>query len=66
MRRVLVTGAAGTVGQAVARRLIADPQWEMRASDQHPVPDWIADGAEVHSGDLRDRAQALQATEGCS
>ncbi len=66
MQRVLVTGAAGTIGQAVARRLIADPQWEMRASDQRPVPDWIADGAEVHSGDLRDRAQALQATEGCS
>ncbi len=66
MQRVLVTGAAGTIGQAVARRLIADPQWEMRASDQRSVPDWIADGAEVHSGDLRDRAQALQATEGCS
>ncbi len=66
MQRVLVTGAAGTIGQAVARRLIADPQWEMRASDQRPVPDWIAKVAEVHSGDLRDRAQALEATEGCS
>ncbi len=66
MQRVLVTGAAGTIGQAVARRLIADPQWAMRASDQRPVPDWIADGAEVHSGDLRDRAQAMQATDGCS
>jgi len=66
VQRVLVTGAAGTIGQAVARRLIGDPQWEMRASDQRPLPGWIADSAEVHSGDLRDRARALEATEGCS
>ncbi|MBU6338054.1 MAG: NAD(P)-dependent oxidoreductase [Acidobacteria bacterium] len=66
MARVLVTGAAGTIGQAVTRRLLDDPAWEIRASDQRPVPDWLAAGAEVHTGDLRDRAQALEATEGCS
>ena len=66
MARVLVTGAAGTIGQAVTRRLLDDPAWEIRASDQRPVPDWLAAGAEVHTGDLRDRAQALEATGGCS
>jgi UDP-glucose 4-epimerase len=63
--RVLVTGAAGTIGQAVTRRLLDDPAWEIRASDQRPVPDWLATGAEVHTGDLRDRTESLRATEGC-
>lgn len=65
MSKVLVTGAAGTIGQAVVRRLLDDPAWEVRASDQLPVPAWIAQGAEVHSGDLRDRDEALRATQGC-
>ena len=64
--KVLVTGAAGTVGQAVLRRLLGDPVWEVRASDQRQLPEWIEAGAEVHTGDLRDRAQALEAVEGCS
>jgi len=65
MPKVLITGAAGTIGQAVSRRLLDDPAWEVRASDQRPVPEWLAAGAEVHTGDLRDRAEALRATEGC-
>ena len=65
MAKVLVTGAAGTIGQAVMRRLLDEPEWEIRASDQRTMPDWIAEGAEVHSGDLRDREEALRATEGC-
>ena len=28
MARVLVTGGAGTIGAAVVRRLIRDPDWE--------------------------------------
>ncbi|MBU6337287.1 MAG: NAD(P)-dependent oxidoreductase [Acidobacteria bacterium] len=65
MAKVLITGAAGTIGQAVSRRLLDDPAWEIRASDQRPVPEWLAEGAEVHAGDLRDREEALRATEGC-
>ena len=65
MPKVLVTGAAGTIGQAAMRRLLDDPAWEVRASDQRAMPDWITAGAEVHSGDLRDRDEALRATEGC-
>jgi nucleoside-diphosphate-sugar epimerase len=66
MARVLVTGAAGTIGQAVARRLLAEPAWEVRVSDQRPAPDWMREGCEVHTGDLRDRAQASAATAGCT
>ena len=65
MSRVLVTGAAGTVGQAVCRHLAGDPEWDVRASDQRSVPNWLADTAEVHTGDLRDREDAIEATEGC-
>jgi len=64
--RVLVTGGAGTIGQAVVRRLLGDPAWEVRVSDQRTPPQWIREGCEVHTGDLRDRAEARRAIEGCS
>ena len=66
MSRVLVTGGAGTIGQAVVRRLLGDPAWEVRVSDQRTPPQWIREGCEVHTGDLRDRAEARRAIEGCS
>jgi nucleoside-diphosphate-sugar epimerase len=66
MTRVLVTGGAGTIGQAVVRRLLRDPDWEVRVSDQRTPPDWIREGCEVHTGDLRDRAEARRAIEGCT
>ena len=34
MSRVLVTGGAGTIGAAVVRRLLRDPDFEVRVSDQ--------------------------------
>jgi UDP-glucose 4-epimerase len=66
MSRVLVTGGAGTIGAAVVRRLLADPAYEVRVSDQRPAPQWMREGAEVHTGDLREPAQALAASKGCT
>jgi nucleoside-diphosphate-sugar epimerase len=64
--RVLVTGGAGTIGSAVVRRLLRDPGWEIRVSDHRPAPDWIREGCEVHTGDLRDAAVAAEAADGCT
>ena len=66
MNRVLVTGGAGTIGAAVVRRLLRDPAWEVRVSDQRPAPDWMREGCEVHTGDLRELEQARAATQGCT
>jgi UDP-glucose 4-epimerase len=64
--RVLVTGGAGTIGAAVVRRLLRDPDWEVRVSDQRPAPDWMREGCEIHVGDLRSLEEARAATAGCS
>jgi UDP-glucose 4-epimerase len=64
--RVLVTGAAGTIGAAVVRRLLSDPAYEVRVSDQRQAPTWMREGCEVHTGDLRERQEARAATKGCS
>jgi nucleoside-diphosphate-sugar epimerase len=66
MNRVLVTGGAGTIGAAVVRRLLRDPLYEVRVSDQREAPQWMREGCEVHTGDLRDLHQAREATQGCS
>jgi UDP-glucose 4-epimerase len=66
MSRVLVTGGAGTIGAAVVRRLLADPAYEVRVSDQRPAPQWMREGCEVHVGDLRSAEEALAATRGCT
>ena len=54
MNRVLVTGGAGTIGSAVVRRLLRDPGFEVRVSDQREPPQWMREGCEIHTGDLRD------------
>jgi UDP-glucose 4-epimerase len=64
--RVLVTGGAGTIGAAVVKRLLADPAHEVRVSDQRPAPQWMREGCEVHTGDLRLAKEARAATEGCT
>ncbi|MGI8922316.1 MAG: NAD-dependent epimerase/dehydratase family protein [Solirubrobacteraceae bacterium] len=65
MSRVLVTGGAGTIGAAVVRRLLGDPRYEVRVSDQRPAPEWMRESCEVHTGDLRELAEARVATLGC-
>src|SRR5215208_6774699 len=66
MSRVLVTGGAGTIGSAVVRRLLGDPDFEVRVSDQRPAPAWMREGASVHTGDLRDVEEARRAIRDCS
>jgi nucleoside-diphosphate-sugar epimerase len=66
MSRVLVTGGAGTIGSAVVRRLLSDPDYEVRVSDQHEAAQWMREGCEIHTGDLRDLDQARTAAAGCT
>jgi nucleoside-diphosphate-sugar epimerase len=63
---VLVTGGAGTIGTAVVRRLMSDPEWEVRVSDQREAPGWMRESCEVHTGDLRDLDEARAALGGCT
>jgi UDP-glucose 4-epimerase len=66
MARVLVTGGAGNIGAAVVRRLLRDPQWEVRVSDHRVPPAWMREGCELHLGDLRELDVAREALKGCS
>jgi UDP-glucose 4-epimerase len=64
--RVLVTGGAGTIGGAVVRRLVGDPRFEVRVSDQREAPGWMRDACEVHTGNLLDPVEAAAAGDGCT
>jgi UDP-glucose 4-epimerase len=66
VRRVLVTGGAGTIGAALVRRLVRDPDFEVRVSDQRPAPGWMREACEVHTGDLRSIDEAREAAHGCT
>jgi UDP-glucose 4-epimerase len=66
MSRVLITGGAGAIGAALARRLLADPAYEVRICDRRAAPLWMREGCEIRDGDLRAPAQALAATKGCA
>ena len=65
MSRVLVTGGAGTIGSAVVRRLLRDPAYEVRVSDQRPAPQWMREGCEINTGDLRSLDEARTAMRDC-
>jgi UDP-glucose 4-epimerase len=67
MTRVLVTGAAGTIGTAVVRRLLAgDEGWRVRIADHRTPPQWMRDDCEWCDGDLRDGDVAARAARGCT
>jgi UDP-glucose 4-epimerase len=65
VQRVLVTGGAGTIGAAVVRRLLDEPDLTVRVSDQREAPSWMASACEVHTADLREVANARDAIAGC-
>jgi len=66
LTRVLVTGGAGTIGSAVVRRLVSDPGFSVRVSDQRDAPQWMREACEVHVGDLRSQEEAHRALAGCT
>ena len=66
MTRVLVTGGAGMIGSAVVRRLLRDPNWEVRVADHRRPPVWMREGCEINTADLRDPTAARAAADGCS
>jgi UDP-glucose 4-epimerase len=65
VRRVLVTGGAGTIGGAVVRRLARENAWNVRISDQRPS-EGGGEPVEQHVGDLRELDVAREALAGCT
>ncbi len=63
---MLVTGGAGMIGTAIVRRLLGDPEYEVRVSDAREPPVWMRESCEIHTGDLRLLDQARLAVAGTS
>jgi UDP-glucose 4-epimerase len=66
MSRVLITGGAGTIGAAIAKRLLADPAYDVRIADERAAPQWMREGCEIRGLDLRVPAHAQAAVKACS
>lgn len=69
MRTILVLGATGAQGGSVARHLLADGRWTVRALTRHPEGEraraLAAAGAEIVRGDLDDPASIRRALVDC-
>lgn len=67
-RTILVTGATGAQGGSVARRLLADGRFAVRALTRNPQSDaaqaLAKAGAELVQGDLADPASVAKAVQG--
>jgi UDP-glucose 4-epimerase len=48
------------------RRLVRDPDWEVRVADQRVPPAWMRESCEIHTGDLLDPLEAAAAADGCT
>lgn len=66
MSRVLVTGGTSPLGEALVRRLLRDPAYDVRVADPRPAPLWMREGCEIDPGDVRDPERARRAVEGCA
>ena len=68
--KILVTGATGAQGGSVARALLTDGNFAVRALSRNPDSEKAAalraSGAEVVGGDLADRASIEAALAGCT
>ena len=63
-RPVLLTGASGNLGRALARALGAEG-WMLRLTDIAPFPDDLPAGASFTKADLNDGPTILRLAEGC-
>jgi UDP-glucose 4-epimerase len=64
--KVLVTGGAGTIGQAVVRRIERESDWIVRIVDHAVENDQSHERLEAYAADLRHRDAARKAVEGCT
>lgn len=68
MNRVLITGGAGFIGEALARRLVSEYEVVVYDDFRRPSPksDWFTDHSSVTvvRGDVRDRGGLTRAMEG--
>ena len=66
MPTALVTGATGLVGSYIVERLLADG-WTVRALVRDPAAaDSLAEGVELHAGDILDARHFTAAARGCA
>jgi UDP-glucose 4-epimerase len=66
VKKVLVTGGAGTIGRAVTRRLEPEDEWLVRVVDHAIEGGYAHERREAYAADLRDLDAARKAVDGCT